>query len=166
MQITGPQRGRPVDAVCWLIECLQANVTLVVSLLKSGYFIVRNQQSITLKMRQSGPPEPPSPQVAVGSLSFWTCTLFVNSVSSHEPPLTPGPEDPAAHSALTLSTNTVDSVFPTDLPRAAFPPPSWCWRHPGGKTLGLILDSLLSLNLDFQLVSTPVQLFPPNKSRI
>lgn len=92
-------------------------------------------------------------------------------VSSHEPPLTPRP-DPAACAAShtdheTMSALPAGELHPPHRPTSCSLPisqlvavPSWCrkpWVH---------LHTTLSLRLDFQLVSTPIQLLPPYRSRI
>lgn len=90
----------------------------------------------------------------------------------HQLPLSPAmslhvPPDPRTQlpaQRLTLPRTQWNVISPTHLPPPAFPPLSWWQLHPGGKTLGLILGSLLSLELDFQLVSIPSQPFPANTS--
>lgn len=95
--------------------------------------------------------EPPSPQAAVGMYPSHHLTVSRTQL-------------PAQH--LTLTMSTVELDLPHRPPPTAFLSISQLVQlHPGGKILGLILDSLLSLKLDFQLVSIPVWLVPPGISR-
>lgn len=127
------------------MELLSLNFILVANILKSGYFIVQTQVSVTLKIGQSYPWSLHTHrQQSAASLPGHSPFLpsLSPAMSLH---LTPElrTQLPAQH--FTPTMNPVELDLLTNLPPTAFLPPSW-WNS----ILGLILDSFLSLKRNFQ----------------